>query len=95
MCGHFGVVCAWSGKTVQELPGCTAVVDFKSVGEWSEAAIHPSKIANNCCGGSVLLLTKPIRLSKLDAVPTFVMFEALRLSTTVHSGFQCPDSSNP
>lgn len=49
MLRHFYIGCTFSRQTLQELTWLMAVVDGRSVDDWSNAAPDLSKYVSSCC----------------------------------------------
>lgn len=69
-----------------------ALVDIKSVGDWSDAVTNPFEMVSTCCGVSIVLKTQSTRLSKLEAGSTFIILQPFWMLAFVCSGLGCPDS---
>lgn len=67
------------------------VLDVKSIGNWSDAAINRSEMVSSYCSVSTTLLAQSGALPRLEAESTFTILQAFRLRTFVRSGFDFPD----
>lgn len=69
-----------------------AVVDVKSVSDWSDSETNRSDMFSSWCVVSAPLLNQSTRLSKFEADSTFIISWAFQLKKFVSSILDCLDS---